>query len=301
MKYTYLALVAAVMMLGSCSTLKNSATSTIAVTGDAYSDYITKYSGMAVAQMEKYGIPASITLAQGILESNAGRSTLAQSCNNHFGIKCHSDWDGRKTYHDDDASQECFRCYDSAEESYRDHSLFLVNGARYKSLFALGTKDYKGWAKGLKQAGYATSPTYADKLIELIERYGLDVYDSKNALRVKDGQIPHATTTVNGLECVVLREGETMKSIAREFKKSALMLRQYNEINSSISIPAGTNIFIERKKNRADAASRTYKVKEDDSIWSISQQFGVKMKPLIRRNRLSEDNPMRIGMILLLR
>lgn len=301
MKHTYLFLAVAAMMLGSCTTSRHSVSSTAEVKSDAYSAYITKYSGMAVAQMEKYGIPASITLAQGILESNAGQSTLAQSCNNHFGIKCHSDWDGKKTYHDDDRSQECFRCYDSVEESFRDHSLFLVNGTRYRSLFALKKDDYKGWAKGLKQAGYATSPTYADKLIELIERYGLDVYDSQNALRVRDGQTPHRIMTVNGLDCVVLREGESIKDVAREFRKSILLLRQYNEIDHKHNVPAGTYVFLARKKTRADNAYRTYEVKEDDSIWSISQQFGVRIKPLIRRNRLSEEKPMRVGMKLLLR
>lgn len=300
MKHPYLVLMATVIMLGSCSTLKRSANSTIAVTSDAYSTYITTYSGMAVAQMEKYGIPASITLAQGLLESNAGRSALAESCNNHFGIKCH-DWQGKKTYHDDDSSQECFRCYDSAEESFRDHSLFLVNGTRYSSLFALDRDDYKGWAKGLKQAGYATSPTYADKLIELIERYGLDVYDSENASRVRKGQVPHRIVTVNGIDCVVLREGETIKDIAHEFKKNILLLREYNEINNKFSVPAGSYVFLARKNTRADSSLRTYEVKEGDSIWSISQQFGIRVRPLIKRNRLGEDNPMRVGMILLLR
>ena len=215
---------------------------------DAYSAYIATYSGMAVEQMKKYGIPASITLAQGLLESDAGRSTLAVKCNNHFGIKCHSDWTGRKMYHDDDAKQECFRCYRDADESFRDHSLFLVNGARYQSLFKLGSTDYKGWAKGLKAAGYATSPTYATKLIELIERYGLDRYDSKNGVRLKDGQLPHQPLLVNGQRCVRLREGETLKDIAREYGMQLSMLRRFNEVDRKFTPPAGTLVFLERKK-----------------------------------------------------
>ena len=212
----------------SCSVSKQ----TVQTTGakDAYSAYIAKYSGMAMEQMKQYGIPASITLAQGLLESDAGRSSLATKCNNHFGIKCHSDWTGRKMYHDDDERHECFRCYRSAEESFRDHSLFLVNGARYKSLFKLSVTDYKGWAKGLKAAGYATSPTYATKLIEIIERYGLDRYDSKTGVRLKAGQLPHQPLLVNGQRCVRLREGETLKDIAREYGINS----ESKSINSSI-------------------------------------------------------------------
>ena len=268
---------------------------------DVYSAYIAKYSEMAVDQMKKYGIPASITLAQGLLESDAGRSTLATKCNNHFGIKCHSDWTGRKMYHDDDAKQECFRCYNNAEDSYRDHSLFLVNGARYQSLFKLGTTDYKGWAKGLKAAGYATSPTYATKLIELIERYGLDMYDGRNGVRLKPGQVPHQPLLVNGQRCVRLREGESLKDIAREYGMQLSLLRRFNESDRKFAPPAGSLVFLERKKSRADKEHRTYVVKKGDSLWSISQEFGVRMKPLAKRNSLSDDNPLVVGMTLVLR
>ena len=268
---------------------------------DAYSDYISKYSGLAVEQMKKYGIPASITLAQGLLESDAGRSTLASKCNNHFGIKCHSDWRGRKMYHDDDERQECFRCYRNAEESFSDHSLFLVNGARYQSLFKLGATDYKGWAKGLKAAGYATSPTYATKLIELIERYGLDRFDGRSGVRLKPGQVPHQPLLVNGQRCVRLREDETLKDIAREYGMQLSLLRRFNEVNRKFTPPVGTLIYLERKKARADKEHRTYVVKKGDSLWSISQQFGIKVSSLSKRNRISDDNPLVTGMTLLLR
>ena len=268
---------------------------------DAFSNYIAQYSGMAVEQMKQYGIPASITLAQGLLESDAGRSTLATKCNNHFGIKCHSDWTGRKMYHDDDERQECFRCYSDAADSYRDHSLFLVNGARYQSLFKLGSTDYKGWARGLKAAGYATSPTYADKLIELIERYGLDAYDNRSGVRLKPGQLPHQPLLVNGQRCVRLREGETLKDIAREYGMQLSLLRRFNEADRKFVPPSGTLVYLERKKSRADREHRTYVVKKGDSLWSISQQFGVRMKPLANRNHLSDENPLRVGMTLLLR
>ena len=283
----------------SCSVSKQ----TVQTTGakDAYSAYIVKYSGMAVEQMKQFGIPASITLAQGLLESDAGRSSLATKCNNHFGIKCHSDWTGRKMYHDDDERHECFRCYRSADESFRDHSLFLVNGARYKSLFKLSVTDYKGWAKGLKAAGYATSPTYATKLIEIIERYGLDRYDSKTGVRLKAGQLPHQPLLVNGQRCVRLREGETLKDIAREYSMQLRLLRRFNEVDRKFTPPTGTLIFLERKKARADSEHRSYVVKKGDSLWSISQQFGVRMGSLANRNHLGDDNPLTVGMTLILR
>ena len=137
-----------------------------------YQQYIDQYKDLAIEQMKKYRIPASITLAQGVFESGAGRSALARSGNNHFGIKCHG-WQGRKVYADDDERNECFRAYDNAYQSYEDHSRFLANSQRYRHLFSLSITDYRGWARGLKAAGYATNPRYADKLIELIELYKL--------------------------------------------------------------------------------------------------------------------------------
>lgn len=301
MKILRFAVVILPFLLVSCSVTKQTAVPTSTAGKDAYSAYIARYSDMAVDQMKQYGIPASITLAQGLLESDAGRSTLASRCNNHFGIKCHNDWKGRKMYHDDDERQECFRCYGSPEDSYRDHSLFLVNGARYKDLFKLGATDYKGWAKGLKAAGYATSPTYAQKLIELIERYGLDRYDTRNGVRLKPGQLPHQPLLVNGQRCVRLREGETLKDIAREYGMQLRLLRRFNEVDRKFTPPVGTLIYLERKKSRADREHRTYVVRKGDSLWSISQQFGVRMNSLASRNRLGDDNPLTVGMTLVLR
>ena len=141
-----------------------------------YQNYIDQYKDLAIEQMLRYNIPASITLAQGLLESGAGRSQLTRSGNNHFGIKCHG-WKGRRTYHDDDAAGECFRAYDNAKQSYEDHSKFLSTQQRYSRLFALSRTDYKGWAKGLKHCGYATNPNYASQLIQIIEVYRLNLYD----------------------------------------------------------------------------------------------------------------------------
>jgi hypothetical protein len=152
-------------------------------------EYIEKYKAIAVAHMEKYGIPASITMAQGILESDAGNSPLSLSSNNHFGIKCKKHWTGRKVYHDDDAKGECFRAYDSAEESFADHAEFLNGRARYQFLFNYATDDYENWAKGLKQAGYATAPTYAEGLIRVIESERLYLLDRKNGRKLYDDYV----------------------------------------------------------------------------------------------------------------
>ena len=151
----------------------------------AYEKYIKQYSDIAVAHQKKYGIPASITLAQGLLESGAGRSELARKSNNHFGIKCHSDWRGGRVYHDDDLRGECFRKYRNAEQSYEDHAKFLTERPRYASLFKLKVTDYKGWAKGLQRCGYATDRAYANRLIKLIEDYDLYRYDRLQAGKKK--------------------------------------------------------------------------------------------------------------------
>lgn len=149
-------------------------------------EYILRFRDVAIENENEYKIPASITLAQGIIESGSGRSSLAKESNNHFGIKCHKNWTGRKTYKDDDDKNDCFRVYDTPEESYKDHSLFLVNGKRYKDLFLLDKTDYKGWAKGLKKAGYATNPQYADLLINVIEVYELDKVNNSDYYLLKD-------------------------------------------------------------------------------------------------------------------
>lgn len=299
MKHLFPIAVFVMLATASCSVSRIALTSM--ETKDAYAAYIARYSDMAVEQMKKYGIPASITLAQGLLESDAGRSSLAIKCNNHFGIKCHNDWKGKRMYQDDDAKNECFRCYSKADDSYKDHSLFLISKDRYSSLFQLKITDYKGWAKGLKAAGYATSPTYATKLIEIIERYGLDRYDTKAGRRLKAGQLPHQPLLVNDLNCVKLREGETLKDIAREYGMSLSLLRRFNDLDRSYSPPAGSNIFLERKKSRADKDNKYHVVKSSDSLWSISQQYGVKVKSLSKRNRLDVNRRLTTGDTLMLR
>jgi len=292
--------VMALCVMVSCSTAKTAVPQTQTGTSDPQYDYIATYCDMAMEQMDKYGIPASITLAQGILESNSGRSTLATKGNNHFGIKCHNGWTGKTMTHDDDRKGECFRVYSSASESFEDHSLFLVNGSRYAELFELSRTDYKGWAKGLKKAGYATSPTYADNLINLIERYGLDRYDNGGRLP-KTGKLLHRKLVVNGLYCVKLEDNETMKDIAREFGIMQFNLRRYNEVNRDFTPPTGCMIFLEKKKNRAQRETPVHNVARGESLWDIAQMYGIKVKTLEKRNNISEENPLTVGMSLKLR
>jgi len=266
-------------------------------------EYIERYSDLAVEEMEKYRIPASITLAQGILESNSGNSALAREANNHFGIKCHKGWTG-KTYHqDDDEKDECFRKYPSAEDSYRDHSEFLTTRDRYKLLFDLEVTDYKGWAHGLKQAGYATNPRYPDLLIRIIEENGLEQFDivrnpqiaagNRHTLslsgpdeafeivsRTESGRVIFKN---NGVKFIYAREGDDCRGIAAEFTIYTWQVFANNDMNRDDELQAGQKIYLERKKKRS-----TYDyhiVREGETIWSISQDYGIRMKALSRRNQ----------------
>lgn len=212
------------------------ATSKIAVTTEVINNYISQYKETAKENMRKHGIPSSITLAQGILESGAGTGVLAQKANNHFGIKCHTGWNGDSVRHDDDAEQECFRKYELPSESYRDHSLFLTSRSRYAALFKLSKEDYISWAKGLRAAGYATDVKYPDKLIGLIERYELYKYDAE----VLEGNYkPVAKVSEMPLDAKLYRvsQGDTLYSISRKFNLSVAELMQLNNLpDNAISI-----------------------------------------------------------------
>lgn len=265
-----------------------------------YLEYIEKYKGEAVEQMQRYRIPASITLAQGLLESGAGRSTLTRRSNNHFGIKCGSGWSGRKTYHDDDARGECFRVYKNARESYEDHSRFLAGKQRYASLFKLKTTDYKGWARGLKKAGYATNPAYATRLIELIELYELDRFDNGN---LKGTWIanPHEPFLANGLLYVVARAGDTFESLSEEFGISARKLRKYNDLYKGYLLRQGDIIYLEKKNRRAHKAYKVHRVQPGESMYLISQRYGIRLERLYKMNRFSADYAPSAGEVLRLR
>ena len=220
-----------------------------------FQNYFDKYKDVAVEQMLKYRIPASITLAQGVLESGAGNSELATKANNHFGIKCNG-WTGRKSYHDDDARNECFRAYDNVYESYQDHSVFLTTSKRYSSLFQLKLTDYKGWARGLKACGYATSPTYATKLIEIIELYKLYQYDTAKdfdkfqAQQVKSGD-SRQIYAFNKNYYLKARRGDTFRSLAKEVDISYRKLARYNERDKNDVLEEGEIVWLKKKQNKA--------------------------------------------------
>ncbi len=210
---------------------------------DAVANYIGTYSGIAKEEMAVYGIPASITLAQGILESGAGRGELTRKAQNHFGIKCHKGWTGGRVYHDDDEAQECFRKYDDPENSFRDHSLFLSERSRYKSLFSLDKDDYKGWAKGLRKAGYATDPKYPAKLISIIERYDLERYDNE-VLGNNSGYKPRKITSEIAVKSHTVKKGDTLYSIAKKHRLTVDELRALNGLNSN-DISIGQTLYLQ--------------------------------------------------------
>ena len=203
--------------------------------------YIENYSPIAKEEMLQYGIPASITLAQGILESGAGRGELSAKSNNHFGIKCHKGWTGGRVYHDDDKLQECFRKYKDPKYSFRDHSLFLTQRSRYNDLFKHNKDDYKSWAKGLKKAGYATDPKYPDKLIRIIETYELFVYDEDVSGKKKSKKKEKKSSNIKSY---VVEKGDTLYSISRKFNLTVDTLKTYNDLDSN-TIDVGQVLYLE--------------------------------------------------------
>ena len=261
--------------------------------------------------MQRYHIPASITLAQGLFESGAGRSELARKGNNHFGIKCNG-WTGRRIYHDDDERNECFRSYDNAYESYEDHSKFLTGSQRYRSLFQLKITDYKGWAKGLKAAGYATNPQYAQKLIDLIQLYKLYRFDSakdydkfmaEHTKSSVDGASQHVIKFFNKNYYVIARRGDTFKSIADEIDISYRKLAKYNERDKRDTLEEGEIIWLKKKQTKApkDYKGRLHYVRNGESMYGIAQKYGIRLKNLYKMNHLSPDHQIRIGEALKLR
>lgn len=273
-----------------------------------YQTYINQYRDLAIEQMLKFKIPASITLAQGLLESGAGYSELATKGNNHFGIKCHG-WTGRKTYHDDDEAQECFRAYNNVYESYEDHSLLLSRQPRYRSLFSLDGDDYKGWAHGLKKCGYATSPTYAQKLIGIIELYKLQQYDKakkydrfmesrayKDSPSAKGG-ILHPIHRYNKNYYIVVKQGDTFRSIGKELGLSYRKIAKYNERNKRDKLVVGETIYLKKKQKKADKTykNRPHTVKPGESMYSIAQYYGMRVKSLYKKNGLSLDYVPKVG------
>ena len=261
-----------------------------------YRQYIEKYKDIAIEQMQKWKIPASVTLAQGLLESAAGRSRLATEGNNHFGIKCHSSWKGGRIYADDEKSDECFRRYRSARESYEDHSVFLANGQRYRSLFNLKMTDYKGWAKGLKAAGYASNPVYAQSLISLIERYQLYRYDTATPGKIHstpvNGQPLHPIFMYNKNYYLYARRGDTFRTIAQETGVSYRKLARYNERDKNAVLDEGEIVWLEKKRTKApkDMKNRPHQVQTGESMYLIAQKYGIRLKSLYKLNNLKPDD-----------
>ena len=297
----------------------------------AQEKYISTYAEIAVQEMYRSGIPASITLAQGMLESGNGRSELAVKSNNHFGIKCHNNWNGGRVYHDDDAKGECFRKYDHVHQSYRDHSDFLRYRDRYKFLFDLKPTDYKGWAYGLKKAGYATDPSYPTKLIRLIEEYRLYQYDTKTASfgaagkavvarpappsvieqavpvadQVRKKYFQFETTrqmfSKNGVPFIYSAEGETYKSIADANGLFVKELLKFNDLTEDEILRPGTVVYLQSKKNAAVKGLEKHVVESGETLRDIAQRYAVKMGKLYKLNGWSKEYELKEGDCIKLR
>lgn len=279
----------------------------------SYQKYIEQYNSLAVQHQKKYRIPASITLAQGILESGAGQSKLARESNNHFGIKCHSDWKGGRVYHDDDLRGECFRKYKKVEESYEDHSRFLTERSRYSSLFKLNITDYKGWARGLQKCGYATDKAYANKLIKLIEDYELYRFDSgkgiKKATKKEEKKqpqsiIPTVKRTIyktHGLIYVYALSNDSFDRIAKDLDFKSKNLQKYNEVPEDFPLQQGDIVYLQKKKKKADKPYYDHVVQIGESMHSISQKYGIQIKSLYKLNKKHEEYVPEEGDVLKLR
>jgi len=271
-----------------------------------FQKYIDQYKDIAIKEMERWNIPASITLAQGLLESGAGKSDLAIRGNNHFGIKCH-DWTGPTMHHDDDRRKECFRVYNSAYESYEDHSKFLASRERYRSLFFLDKTDYKGWARGLKAAGYATNPKYPQRLIDIIQLYKLYQYDTAEGydkvmyehtkMETSANVTPHQLKMYNENYYIRARQGDTFRSLGKEFDISYKKLAKYNERDKNDKIVEGEIIWLKKKQKKAprEYEGRPHYVKSGESIYSIAQTYGIRLKYLFKMNNLSSEYKIRVG------
>jgi hypothetical protein len=284
-------------------------------------DYILKYQELALKKSGTYRIPASIILGQGILESANGNSELAVQANNHFGVKCHKDWKGDTYLKDDDKAGECFRKYKSVDDSYEDHGIFLSTRDRYAFLFQLDPMDYKAWAHGLKQAGYATNPDYARLLIKVIEDNRLYEIDKGNlamaalppAIKHKVGRKPGVNESFeaislggpprevwenNGVDFVYARQGDDLDKIAKALGLMPWQLRRYNDLDKDHSLSEGEIVYIKSKKRKAQ--TEIHVIASGEDLWRISQRYGVKLKILCRRNHLDAGTNLSPGMTIFL-
>ncbi len=278
------------------------------VTRDEVYRYIDTYKNAALIEQREHGIPASITLAQGLLESAAGTSKLAREGNNHFGIKCHRSWRGDSVF----SGKTCYRKYRSAHDSYTDHSKFL-KAKRYESLFSLEINDYRGWAHGLKRCGYATDPLYAEKLINMIETYGLDkfvgetpVKEEEKPNRPKKRDRPllrHPTKRRHNLNYIMAVLGDTYQDIADEYNIKLDKLLDYNDLSKNSRQPeVGDIIYVNRKHSEAQGLHEQYRVTDDGiTLWQVSQMFGIRLKDLAKINNLPPDAVLHKGDLIRLK
>lgn len=265
--------------------------------------YINKYKYLAIKEMKRSGIPASITLAQGLLESGNGKSTLATKAKNHFGIKCHNDWRGPYIRIDDDKPNEKFRKYNKVEDSYRDHSNFLTRKKRYASLFKLDSDDYKRWAKGLKKAGYATARDYARRLIKIIEDEKLYKYDKLsnkeyNILLANKGgknDLDRRVEIINGKTFITIKKGDSFHSIGKHFDVSIRKLHIFNEMDRSEHLQIGQKLYLKRKRRKSASGYDYHLVRKGESLRSISQNYGIKLKMLYKFNYLKKGQEPKPG------
>ncbi|MBQ5935213.1 MAG: glucosaminidase domain-containing protein [Bacteroidales bacterium] len=288
-------------------------------------EYIEKYAETAVREMKATGIPASITLAQGCLESGNGNSTLATKANNHFGIKCHKNWKGKTIRHDDDEKNECFRSYRSADESFRDHSDFLRYSDRYAALFNLELTDYKGWAYGLQKAGYATAKTYAESLIRIIEENELYRYDKldrkareelpptpmeaefSTAFKPYPGHKLYTASlgreirTTNGVAWIIAQDGDTYAGLAKEFNLFRSEILRFNDRSRNTALQPGEVVYVEAKKRESAKNLDKHVVEEGETMRGLAQRYAVKMKKLYQYNAMRPGTEPEPGTILNLR
>ena len=298
-------------------------------------DYIKEYKGLAIKEMKRTGIPASITLGQALLESDNGNSKLARKANNHFGIKCHDNWNGKKFHKDDDESHECFRKYKSVDESYFDHSEFLKR-ERYQSLFELDSKDYKGWARGLKKSGYATNPKYSQLLITVIEENKLYKFDDINNQEIDKSEknniekvidieendedkisnvsknknvntnyisigSSHEIKLNNRVKYIIAKEGDNIEDLNKELDLMPWQLTKYNEITPESILKAGDILYLQPKRNKGEVGKNIHHVKNGETLYSISQQYAIKLNKLMEINLIIEDKEIKEGDIIYLR
>jgi LysM repeat protein len=290
-------------------------------------EYIEKYKDLAIREMKRMGVPAAITLAQGILESESGNSELVKKSNNHFGIKCKSSWTAGGVSHDDDAKGECFRVYKTAEDSYRDHSNFLRNNQRYSNLFKLDIVDYKGWAYGLKKAGYATNPRYPEIVIGNIEKYNLQQYtvgaaadapkfdvatfeDDKEEVTTNGNKedeeenvstldLSNTIVKINGSKCVLVNKGTSLLVIATKNNIPLSKLLEYNEISEDGILPKDQYIFLQKKAKTGD--KYFYIVQKGETLFDVAQKNGIQLQYLIDYNKINDSKQLAAGTKLLLK